>query len=258
MQMSGQHSPRARLTRLSSTRREWIVDYGLWKVHRLEDRFPRDTSRRLAPLQTDISDALLRVTGGDPVAVRGARAEFAELRRQQDEHVDRWGVADSHLSELQYVVTRLLRPAVVVETGVWLGLSSWTMLAAMEASGTGTLVSIDFPPLEETQRVQVGSLVPDRLRHRWDLRLGPSRQLLPEVFAEHPEIDMFVHDSDHTFFNMMREFAQGWEHLVPGGVLLSDDIEANHAFVKFAGRCTRTPIVVPKGDREGYLGLLVR
>lgn len=249
-------NPLARLSRLRSS--AFVMDYGLWKLHRLEDRFPRRTDRRLRPLRSDLRTALAQATGADDASIQRAREEFRAFAQLIQPYGNLYAVADPHLTELQYVVTRLLKPRVAVETGVWRGLSSWTMLAAMQRSGVGTLVSIDFPPLEESQQVEVGHLVPQELRSRWDLRLGPSRQLLPQVLAEQGPIDLFVHDSDHTFFNMTREFSLGWDSLVPGGVLLSDDIDANHSFVKFARKAAAAPIVVAKANRDGYLGILAR
>lgn len=117
----------------------------------------------------------------DEEGLRPFRAEFAQLRKLQHESSALYGVADTNLAELEYVLVRAVRPAVVVETGVWRGLSSWTLLAALDANGSGELVSIDFPPLDPAQQVEVGHLVPDELRGRWTLEIGPSRQLLPQV-----------------------------------------------------------------------------
>jgi hypothetical protein len=116
-----------------------------------------------------------------------------------------YGVADTNLAEWEYVLVRAVRPAVVVETGVWQGLSSWTLLAALDANGSGELVSIDFPPLDPAQQVEVGHLVPDELRGRWTPEIGPSRQLLPQVVTRVGTVGVFIHDSEHTTANMTLE-----------------------------------------------------
>lgn len=249
-------SPRARLERMRATNPRWLLDYALWKYDRLEDRLPRDTEKRLRPLRRDLGPALIEITGASEGEVNTLRAEFATLHQQQAGSTALYGVADTNLTELEYVVVRSMRPAVVVETGVWRGLSSWTLLAALDANGFGELVSIDFPPLDPSQQVEVGHLVPEELRSRWALELGPSRQLLPLVVGRVPSVDVFIHDSDHTTANMSREFRVAWQAMAPGGALLSDDIEANHAFVRFARRVHSTPVVVPKMRRSGYLGML--
>lgn len=246
----------ARIHRLRAADPRWIVDYGLWKLNRLEDRLPRDTEARLGPLVQETEFALQAVTGLDTTALSPLRAEFADLLAEQYESSTLYGVADSSLIELQYVVTRALRPAAVVETGVWRGLSSWTILAALDANGYGELTSIDFPPLDSAQQVEVGHLVPARLRGRWTLELGPSRQLLPQVLDRISSLGVFVHDSDHTTANMTREYRVAWRAMRKGSVLISDDIDANHAFVRFAGRVGCTPVVLPQKQRAGYLGML--
>lgn len=253
---STSRTPVARLKRLRATDPRWIVDYGLWKLNRLEDRIPRDTEARLQPLRQGVTPALTAVTGLDEAALRPLREEFAGLRTQQHEASSLYGVADTNLTELEYVVVRALHPGVVVETGVWRGLSSWALLAALAANDHGELISIDFPPLDAAQKVEVGHLVPPQLRSRWRLDIGPSRQMLPRALERAGSVDVFVHDSDHTTPNMTREFRVAWRSMPSGGALLSDDIEANHAFERFARRVGHAPIVVPKQLSSGYLGML--
>lgn len=249
-------TPLARLKRMRATHGHWLLDYALWKYSRLEDRIPRNTESRLAPLRQNVESALREVTEMDEEGLRLFREEFAKLRLLQHESSALYGVADTNLAELQYVLVRAARPAVVVETGVWRGLSSWTLLAALEANGSGELVSIDFPPLDPAQQVELGHLVPEELRGRWTLEIGPSRQLLPQVVTRVGTVGLFIHDSDHTTANMTREYRVAWRGMPTGGILISDDIEANHAFVRFAHRMTQAPVVVPKQRRPGYLGVL--
>ncbi len=250
------NTPAARIKRLYATDRSWIVDYGLWKLNRLEDRVPRDTESRLRSLCQDIGPALVAVTGLDGATLDPLRADFIALRSEQEKSATLYGVADTNLAELEYVVVRALRPSVVVETGVWRGLSSWALLAALHANQHGELISIDFPPLDAAQKVEVGHLVPAYLKDRWTLELGPSRQVLPQVLARKGLVDVFVHDSDHTTPNMTREFRVAWRAMTSKGVLMSDDIEANHSFVRFARQAGQDPVVVAKQMRAGYLGML--
>lgn len=148
--------------------------------------------------------------------------------------------------EFVYVAVRSLRPGVMVETGVFDGKSSAVILQAMEANQHGALISIDLPADKSMSAstdqmadsslppgLDPGWIVPERLRGRWQLRLGDSRKLLPAVFEEHPQIDIFFHDSLHTFEHMYFEYTLAWPHIREGGLLLSDDILWNHAFTRF-------------------------
>jgi predicted O-methyltransferase YrrM len=94
-----------------------------------------------------------------------------------------------------WCLTRNLRPAKVVETGVARGLTSRFILEAMERNGTGHLWSIDLPPTNPELQRQVGAAVEDRLRDRWSYIRGSSRRRLPVLLHELGQIDLFLHDT---------------------------------------------------------------
>ena len=109
-----------------------------------------------------------------------------------------------------YCLVRALKPQLMVETGVAYGKSSAMALLAMHHNQKGKLISIDLPNPEgkfledgaqtSTGTREVGWLVPDFLKLRWNLRLGDARQLLPAVLAESLEApDIFIHDSLHNY-----------------------------------------------------------
>jgi predicted O-methyltransferase YrrM len=151
-----------------------------------------------------------------------------------------------------YGAIRIMRPQVVFETGVFDGRSSAVILAAMFRNATGELVSIDLPSREEIPNAtdkmcggtqtslpkgcDPGWLVPDFLRDRYRLWLGDSKELLPSLLKQYGEIDVFLHDSLHTYEHQMFEYKTTWPHIVKGGMLLSDDIFWSPAFAWFARR----------------------
>jgi hypothetical protein len=57
--------------------------------------------------------------------------------------------------------------------------------------------------------------------------------LLPQLLADLPSPDIFLHDSLHTTRNMTFEFQAAWQKMNTGGVLLSDDIHMSKAFTRF-------------------------
>jgi len=138
------------------------------------------------------------------------------------------------LARFCYGVARSLRPKIVVETGVCFGVTSACLLQALEVNREGRLCSIDLPPLDENVDDYVGWLVPGELRNRWTLHRGTSSRLLQPLLARLGEIDLFIHDSSHTYRNMRMEFTRVWPSLRRGGVLISDDIEGNRAFLELA------------------------
>lgn len=143
---------------------------------------------------------------------------------------------DMVLAQLCYAVVRTMKPKTVAETGVCYGVTSAHLLCALEGNGEGHLYSIDLPPLGKNNDDYVGWLVPGELRKRWALRRGTSRRLLGPMLKEVGSIDLFVHDSLHTYKNMKMELEMVWPHLSSGGVLIADDIEENAAFQEFATR----------------------
>jgi predicted O-methyltransferase YrrM len=158
-----------------------------------------------------------------------------------------------------YGLVRELHPDAVVETGVCNGESTALILAAIERNGSGVLHSIDWPEIAETEYAegafwagkkgavipknrQPGWVVPERLRKNWRLTLGRTQDVLRPLLSHLEVIDLFLHDSEHSEECMWFEYEAAWEHLRPGGVLVSDDITWNDAFDRFADRVGRTPL----------------
>ena len=166
-------------------------------------------------------------------------------------------------AELLYLVVRALRPRVVVETGVASGRSSAFILRALEDNAMGQLHSIDIPrylgdeiPYKEFDAYlppgkESGWVIPKVLRHRWTLHLGRSRQILPGLLATLPPLDLFLHDSEHTYDNMLWEYETAWPHLTSGDVLLSHDVLWNPAFADFCRAVDAQPEFV--GNTGGVM-----
>src|SRR5207302_4750615 len=113
-----------------------------------------------------------------------------------------------------YGLVRALRPAVVVETGVAAGATSAYVLAALEDNGVGHLHSVDLPQTRLVAAKMVVAAVPTALRSRWSYHWGASRRLLPPLLARlRGGVDLFVHDSDHSYTAMRWELEQAWASL---------------------------------------------
>jgi len=136
-----------------------------------------------------------------------------------------------------YVVIPALKPNIIVETGVANGASSFYILLALKKNNKGHLFSVDFPNLDPTSMIpknkEVGWLVPQILRERWTLILGKVEEKLTDLLDKLGAIDVFYHDSLHTYEHMMFEFKTAWRKLIKGGLLISDNIDLNNAFIDF-------------------------
>ena len=130
-----------------------------------------------------------------------------------------------------YAVLRLSKPGLVVETGVKDGLGSAVMLRALQLNAAegadGRLLAFD-------NRYDVAWLIPDELRERYDLRIGDSRSLLPGELKDR-SVDVFLHDSDHSYDHETFELETVFPHAVAGAVFISDNAEGT-AFADFCAR----------------------
>lgn len=144
-----------------------------------------------------------------------------------------------------YWLVRNLKPKTIVQTGVCNGLSaSFMVLALVKNGGEGVLRAIDLPPIFDPndpawtvagsvygvfipEGKNSGWMVPDAYRDRFVCWNGDAKALLPKLIDEVDTIDMFYHDSDHTYDHMMFEFREAMRKLRPGGLIVGDDISWN-------------------------------
>jgi len=141
---------------------------------------------------------------------------------------------DLSLARLCFAVCRLLKPEIVVETGVAYGVTTAYILKALQMNEKGVLHSIDLPPLGENADVFVGYLVPEDLKDRWVLHRGTSKRILPSLLQMLQHVDVFVHDSLHTYWNIKRELNMVTPYLSKPSVVIADDIHGNKAFLEWA------------------------
>jgi predicted O-methyltransferase YrrM len=205
------------------------------------------------PLGVDLSGYLDDPELAD--AQQRLRGEVARI--PADSPLPRTHLSDPALGRLLYVLCRALRPSVVVETGVAYGQSSALILSALEANGAGTLHSIDLAPGPEAA-AQVGALVPAEFRDRWRLHEGASRRVLPRLLVELGGVDLFLHDSRHSYLNVLRELRTVRPHLKPPGVVVADDIERHSAWARWvAETAPGYAAVVQEASKPGYCGTAV-
>jgi hypothetical protein len=214
--------------------------------------------------------------GGQEV-LDGYRAEVEESRlveQLQAGYEEFWGIVEPSTGYNTgrlgyeegirlYALVRKLAPGVAVETGVCNGFSTAFVLLALARNGKGELHSIDLPEVvgadyepgtfwEGKQGAAIpagkepGWMIPPQLRERWRLTVGRSQDELPPVLDRLGKIDLFVHDSEHSYECMDFEFRAAWPVLAAGGALVADDWNWNEAFAELAREAGRTPITLGK------------
>jgi predicted O-methyltransferase YrrM len=167
-----------------------------------------------------------------------------------------------------YWVVRKLKPKTIVQTGVCNGLSSAFMMLALAKNGPdGTLHVVDMPPIFDStdpnwqvrgkvygvtipEGKSSGWLVPDAYQDRFEVLSGDAKDLLPGLLEKVGSIDMFYHDSDHTYDHMMFEFVESKKYLSKNGVIVSDDISWNASLWDFADQ-----YMAPAYNYRGSMGI---
>jgi predicted O-methyltransferase YrrM len=166
-----------------------------------------------------------------------------------------------------YGLTRWLRPTVIVESGGYIGMSTAFILKAVaeEKITMAKVYSIELDP-----ECDQGALIPDELRASSDAFV-PMRGKVEDFLKrdELPQvIDMFLHDSSHSYRHMLWEFRQFWSRLRDGGLLVSHDVQMNAAFPDFltktythdkeTGRRDARRTSHYEWGRWGYIGFAVK
>jgi len=191
---------------------------------------------------------------------------MAEMIRRRDAYGSEGAMGALDCATL-YGLTRWLQPAVVVESGGFIGMSSAFILKALtdEKLTTAKLYSIEW-----SEECEQGALIPDDLRFtssgfvpmRGKVEDFLKRDQLPRC------IDMFLHDSSHSYRHMLWEFRQFWPRLRGGGLLVSHDVQMNAAFPEFVAKTYTHDKKTGRRDaqrtshyewgRWGYIGFAIK
>jgi Methyltransferase domain len=215
----------------------------------------RDALRALAdPRARPSVPWLMHLTGASRPAVEEVLAELGAVVRIEEQ------IRASHLAAGRpsyaqigapfdlYALTRLLRPDHIVEAGVSSGVSSAHFLLGLKKNRHGRLHSIDRPTFQQGATLgenespvsippgrSSGWAVPDELRSGWDLYIGRSQDLLPEVVGRLPSVGIFLHDDLHTPKHLAFELRTVRPKLFPGAVVLADNTNwTGNSFPAFA------------------------
>jgi predicted O-methyltransferase YrrM len=167
-----------------------------------------------------------------------------------------------------YWLVRKLKPKTIVQTGVCNGLSAAFMMLGLVKNGpAGRLHAIDLPPVFNSadpgwavkgkvygvvipEGKSSGWIVPDAYRDRFEVWNGDAKELLPKMVDKVDVIDLFYHDSDHTYDHMMFEFREAKRKLKPGGLIVGDDVSWNASVWDFADEYR-----VPSYNYKGAVGV---
>lgn len=157
--------------------------------------------------------------------------------------------------DLIYYITEFTNAKNVLETGVAYGWSSLAVLLSLQKR-EGILYSSDMPYLGKDNDQYVGCVVPENLKKYWKLFRFADKESLPKIFKEKTNFDFVHYDSDKSYKGRMWAYPILWGELRNGGVLMSDDIGDNAAFMDFCKVNNFTPYIV--GFDGKYAGFIIK
>lgn len=164
--------------------------------------------------------------------------------------------ATNKFAQFCYCVERLVKPENVVETGVGRGISTTFILQALNENEKGCLYSVELPPLIKGAINNVGIFVPQKLKAKWTLIFGPGDQEMLKLRKKLNMIDLFIHDSQHSYSNQYREYNLTIPWLKGGGLLVSDDVENDALFdinEKLEGE-----LMIIRQQKPGFIGIIIK
>jgi predicted O-methyltransferase YrrM len=180
---------------------------------------------------------------------RRVAAELAERYAQRSLGFPTQWAVEHGTALLLYALVRVLKPETVLEIGVANGASSYFILRALDANGTGTLHSFDIAP-------DAGSLLSDADRAAWRFHHITEDRTLQEYLAKLPQAGLCFHDADHEYLAQLSEFTAFWNQLTDDGVLVGDDIDASYAWIHFCESVGRSSEILL--DRRKAVGVLAK
>ena len=162
-----------------------------------------------------------------------------------------------------YVLIRLLKPEICVETGVFYGGSTAFILNALKKNQKGKLISIDLPADKIKKSItrhenvgsseiipkelQTGFIIPDYLKEKWELIEDDSHKALREL--KHP-FNFFSHDSEHSRNFMIKELEIARSQMPENSTIFADDINWSNAFFEFCVNNNLYPLILTDNGKD--------
>lgn len=162
-----------------------------------------------------------------------------------------------------YVLIRLFKPSVCLETGVFYGGNTCFILNALRRNNQGQLISIDLPSNNITpeQRhhlvgdseyiadgLDIGFLVHENLKMRWSLIRGDSHKEIPKIDKQ---IDLYIHDSEHSFDFIREEMSLVWQKLSKNAFIIADDLDWSNGFFSICVEKKLYPLIITDNGKSG-------
>lgn len=175
-----------------------------FKFFILKKRFKKNKDITLSLLEEDSSVIKINST----VLQDKFMKEYSEFKIINDKTKNRFKTISEkfqitlhgvHYPDLLYIILKLIQPLNVLETGVWLGLSTNTILASgLKYNKKFTLDSVDLPRGDiKNPESFIGLLVDKKFKKNWNLHLGKDRKVTKSLIKKN-KYNFYYFDSDKS------------------------------------------------------------
>jgi predicted O-methyltransferase YrrM len=154
-----------------------------------------------------------------------AKSEYLEvITKKSIQFPQIWNGGEA-LASILYTLVKIYEPEIVLETGVANGISTQMILKKLPSKSV--LHSFDVN-LDSFKSVPVSA----NWKHHLINVNNPKKSFAFEIAKINRNVDIWVHDSDHSKFWQTFEYKQALKLLKPGGFLISDDINSSSAWAE--------------------------
>jgi hypothetical protein len=193
--------------------------------------------------------------------IKNSRALYQKgiFRHENLDSIDWMGIQRIIL----YILVRLYQPTICLETGVFYGGNTSFILNALRINKKGKLISVDLPGNNintNTRHYLVGDgenipaglkpgfIVHESLKERWNFIEGDSLEEIPKI---EEKVDLYVHDSDHSFQFITRELELVLEKLENNAIIVADDLDWSNGFYSFCVQKKVYPLIITDNGKSG-------
>lgn len=170
---------------------------------------------------------------------------FTKLENQIDQNFSTDWNSGRNLCAFLYVYIRITKPKLIVETGVANGFTTITILEALRGT-EGVLHSFDI----DANSKKVGENYKNWYWHQIDFR-RPLKSLKNSIVSIEG-IDLWLHDSDHSYYWQSNEFTIARKKIKKHGLFISDDIDTSRAWKENKDFFSRSFVVL---DSKKFFGI---
>lgn len=120
--------------------------------------------------------------------------------------------------EILYLITRLLKPEVIIEAGTWMGTSTSYLAKGCFDNKKGKVITVDI-------KEDVGYAIPEELLPYIEFhKQSDIRDIIPKICNKELKVDMFFHDSLNSSEVILCEIEQILPFINKDGLIIAHDV----------------------------------